>query len=124
MAEVPSLKLQPLLHLCIGLILGFVPIVGILLLLSARTDHGFTILQLVYMAFLSLMFIWCQYFNCALTEFVIAYSTQLWCMLEAEGLQRPVCSAYAAAIGYHLGTLVLGALSCTKSRIAFMETAL
>jgi len=105
-AEMPVLKLQPFIHMAINIVTNFPPIVGLIMLASARPEAGFSRRASSEVAFLALAAFWIQQFNFALSEFVIAYATELWYRGRA-----PCCSiaaGYAAAVRYHLGTISFG----------------
>mmetsp|Transcript_1275 Transcript_1275/g.2753 ORF Transcript_1275/g.2753 Transcript_1275/m.2753 type:complete len:569 (+) Transcript_1275:71-1777(+) len=138
-ADVPTLLLEPILTLCIKVLI-FVPLIsGFVLLLSTGDvePHGtyrtfkYSHTQKVYIVTYFLAILWAWDLCNALSHFVLAYVVQRWYFTPYFVNKKRVDPAiifdgYWLGVVFHLGTLSLGAAIIASVRalricLAFME---
>mmetsp|Transcript_35489 Transcript_35489/g.101332 ORF Transcript_35489/g.101332 Transcript_35489/m.101332 type:complete len:637 (+) Transcript_35489:38-1948(+) len=72
--------------------------------------------EYAYMAFFGFMLIWLLELSNAISQYVLAWATQMWYFTPYDGDRKEdvpscgICKGYANAIFYHLGTLAFGSL--------------
>eukprot|EP00420_Gonyaulax_spinifera_P024436 CAMPEP_0197908140 /NCGR_PEP_ID=MMETSP1439-20131203/66213_1 /TAXON_ID=66791 /ORGANISM="Gonyaulax spinifera, Strain CCMP409" /LENGTH=633 /DNA_ID=CAMNT_0043529609 /DNA_START=31 /DNA_END=1932 /DNA_ORIENTATION=- len=138
---VPSLVLEPIFAL-IGKLIFFIPLLfGLLLLLSCGNvtdsvdltkqtffdfDHGLKALIVYYL----FMMMWIMETCTAVSQFVVAYTVELWWFEDCRRTDRRgraawgVIHGYCIAIEHHLGTLFCGALVISMTRFIRMAVGL
>uniref|UniRef100_A0A7S0FKL2 Choline transporter-like protein n=1 Tax=Pyrodinium bahamense TaxID=73915 RepID=A0A7S0FKL2_9DINO len=138
---VPSLVVEPLFAL-IGRIALFVPLLtGLLLLLSCgnvtdsvdltkQTFFKFNRALILLVAYYAFMTTWIMELCTAVSQFVVAYTVQLWWFEDGQrGGHRSraawgVIHGYCIALEHHLGSLLFGSLAITFVRSVRMAVGI